>query len=111
MQKLPSGGSSRVPTKAERGLLCCRDPASGTEGGPAQLPDVRAAQPHGPMSLQDSLEAFAPETRPRVPHLVKLCVSEIERRGLQEVRMGGVLTDQGVVVIKDPPVCCLIVNE
>ncbi|XP_013856066.1 rac GTPase-activating protein 1, partial [Austrofundulus limnaeus] len=33
---------------------------------------------------QDTLEAFAPPTHPRVPQLVVDCVAEIERRGLQE---------------------------
>lgn len=36
---------------------------------------------------QDSLEGFAPLTHPRVPHLVMQCVSEIERRGLEEVSL------------------------
>ncbi|XP_055360435.1 rac GTPase-activating protein 1 isoform X2 [Betta splendens] len=33
---------------------------------------------------QDSLEALAPVTHPSVPALVRQCVTEIERRGLQE---------------------------
>uniref|UniRef100_A0A3Q1IKB9 Uncharacterized protein n=1 Tax=Anabas testudineus TaxID=64144 RepID=A0A3Q1IKB9_ANATE len=33
---------------------------------------------------QDSLDALAPVTHPRVPHVVRQCVNEIERRGLQE---------------------------
>ncbi|KAK2814722.1 hypothetical protein Q5P01_000556 [Channa striata] len=37
-----------------------------------------------PMVPQDSLEAFAPVTHPSVPHLVRQCVTEIEKRGLQE---------------------------
>ena len=34
---------------------------------------------------QDSLEKFAPVTHPRIPRLIQECVTEIERRGLQEV--------------------------
>ncbi|XP_070846753.1 rac GTPase-activating protein 1 [Chaetodon trifascialis] len=38
----------------------------------------------GSSAQQDSLEAFAPATHPRVPVLVVECVAEIERRGLEE---------------------------
>ncbi|KAF3691356.1 Rac GTPase-activating protein 1 Male germ cell RacGap [Channa argus] len=45
---------------------------------------VATAGSSTPMVVQDSLEAFTPVTYPRVPHLVRQCVTEIERRGLQE---------------------------
>lgn len=35
--------------------------------------------------LQETLESFAPSTRPRIPSLIVQCVHEIERRGLEEV--------------------------
>lgn len=35
---------------------------------------------------QNSLEALAPSTHPRVPGLLVDCVGEIERRGLSDVR-------------------------
>ncbi|KAG7218002.1 hypothetical protein INR49_020716 [Caranx melampygus] len=38
----------------------------------------------GSAAHMDSLEGFAPLMHPRVPHLVMQCVSEIERRGLEE---------------------------
>ncbi|XP_028847238.1 rac GTPase-activating protein 1 isoform X2 [Denticeps clupeoides] len=40
---------------------------------------------HGnPPATEDTLESFAPFTRPRVPLLIVQCVSEIEKRGLEE---------------------------
>ncbi|XP_029954675.1 rac GTPase-activating protein 1-like [Salarias fasciatus] len=38
----------------------------------------------GKRASRDSLEGFAPRTRPRVAQPIKDCVAEIERRGLQE---------------------------
>ncbi|KAI7808958.1 hypothetical protein IRJ41_021871, partial [Triplophysa rosa] len=38
-----------------------------------------SAQPN-----EDTLESFAPATRPRIPSLIVQCVHEIERRGLEE---------------------------
>ncbi|CAN9508824.1 unnamed protein product [Ophioblennius macclurei] len=38
----------------------------------------------GKKAFKDSLEGFAPSTRPRVAQPIKDCVAEIERRGLQE---------------------------
>ncbi|KAA0715908.1 Rac GTPase-activating protein 1 [Triplophysa tibetana] len=38
-----------------------------------------SAQPN-----EDTLERFAPSTRPRIPSLIVQCVHEIERRGLEE---------------------------
>lgn len=40
--------------------------------------------------LQNSLEDFAPVTNPRVPLLIVDCVTEIERRGLDEVNLSSV---------------------
>uniref|UniRef100_A0A665VCK9 Si:ch1073-416j23.1 n=2 Tax=Echeneis naucrates TaxID=173247 RepID=A0A665VCK9_ECHNA len=45
-----------------------------------KLPSSCTAQ----MVSQDSLEGCAPLTHPRIPQLIRDCVSEIERRGLQE---------------------------
>ncbi|XP_060951229.1 rac GTPase-activating protein 1 [Limanda limanda] len=38
----------------------------------------------GASAPMDSLESFAPVTHPRIPRLIQECVTEIERRGLQE---------------------------
>ncbi|XP_069374011.1 rac GTPase-activating protein 1 isoform X1 [Paralichthys olivaceus] len=38
----------------------------------------------GASAPMDSLERFAPVTHPRIPRLITECVTEIERRGLQE---------------------------
>ncbi|XP_038592285.1 rac GTPase-activating protein 1-like isoform X2 [Micropterus salmoides] len=43
-----------------------------------------ATAPAGSLAQQNSLEAFAPTAPPRVPRLIVDCVTEIERRGLEE---------------------------
>ncbi|XP_023276283.1 rac GTPase-activating protein 1-like [Seriola lalandi dorsalis] len=46
--------------------------------------DGCSASTTGSAAHTDSLEGFTPVTHPRVPQLITQCVSEIERRGLEE---------------------------
>uniref|UniRef100_A0A3B4UR88 Si:ch1073-416j23.1 n=1 Tax=Seriola dumerili TaxID=41447 RepID=A0A3B4UR88_SERDU len=46
--------------------------------------DGCSASTTGSTAHTDSLEGFTPVTHPRVPQLITQCVSEIERRGLEE---------------------------
>ncbi|XP_066542907.1 rac GTPase-activating protein 1 isoform X2 [Hoplias malabaricus] len=48
-------------------------------------PERCSPNAHGnPQPSEGTLESFAPSTRPRVPALIVQCVTEIERRGLEE---------------------------
>ncbi|XP_040885333.1 rac GTPase-activating protein 1 [Toxotes jaculatrix] len=49
-----------------------------------RFPDGCSAASAGSSAQTDSLEGFAPVTRPRIPRLITDCVAEIERRGLEE---------------------------
>ncbi|XP_061082611.1 rac GTPase-activating protein 1 isoform X1 [Conger conger] len=54
----------------------CKDKCSQTCNPNPAIPN-----PSAPM---DTLESFAPATRPRIPLLIIQCVNEIEKRGLEE---------------------------